>query len=110
MLSPLDVRGAGDDLAARLPRPAPVGDTAEHVEAVRAVLRAVRDGGDAAVRQLTARFDGVDVDEVRVPAAEVTRALDQVDAEVRRALERAHASITAFHRASLTERVVHVHN
>src|SRR5207237_59681 len=73
LLKRLDLRGAGDDLAARLPRPAV--DPAGPVAAVQAILADVRDRGDAAVRECTERFDGVVVDDLRVPAAEVQQAL-----------------------------------
>ena len=48
-----------------LPRP-PAEETFPS-DAVRAILDEVRAGGDEAVRALTRRFDGVDVDALRVP-------------------------------------------
>ena len=100
MLNRLDLRGIADaDLAAALPRPALAGD--EPVAAVRAILDEVRRGGDAAVRALTERWDGVVNDELRVSTAEIAEALTQVDPALRRALEEAAASIEAFHQAQL---------
>jgi histidinol dehydrogenase len=84
----------GDPLA--LPRP----NIEEEgpVAAVRSIIEEVRSGGDAAVRELTRRFDGVDVAEMRVPAAELVAALERLAPPVRAALQAAHDSIEAFHR------------
>jgi len=96
-LERLDLRGVpAAELAAAVPRP-PAG-AAFPTEAVRAVLDEVRAGGDAAVRALTARFDGVDVDELRVPAAEIDEALTSLDPALRRALQVAYERILAYHR------------
>ena len=73
------------------------------------MLAEVRDGGDDALRALIERFDGVRVDDLRVPAAEVRAALDRVPAGLREALEAAHANIAAYHAAQRRPEVVH-HN
>ncbi|MET0490402.1 MAG: histidinol dehydrogenase [Acidimicrobiales bacterium] len=94
LLTRLDRRGADDPLA-DLPRPALGGD--EPVEAVRAILADVAAGGDAAVRAQTERLDGVVLDDLRVPPATVTAALDAVDPDVRSALQQAAEEIAAYH-------------
>jgi histidinol dehydrogenase len=99
MLSPLDLRGAGSDVGARLPRPDAGGD--EPVAVVREILAAVRDKGDVAVRELTLRYDGVDLDDLRVPADVCAAALARIDAPLREALHAAHDAIEAFHRSQL---------
>ncbi|HLT69823.1 MAG TPA: histidinol dehydrogenase [Acidimicrobiales bacterium] len=106
MLRRLDLRGTGtDDLRRRLPRPA--AQTEPPVEEVRAVLAEVRERGDAALRDFAARFDGVELDDLRVPPDEVARALDEIPADLRAALEAAHANIAAYHAAQRGEEVVH---
>jgi histidinol dehydrogenase len=95
VLQRLDVRGMGADLRARLPRPS--AQVEPPIEEVRAVLADVRERGDVALRELTARFDGAEVGDLRVPPAEVAAALDAIDPSVRAALEVAHANITAYH-------------
>ena len=108
VLRRLDLRGTGSgDLRRRLPRPA--AQTEPPVDEVRAVLAAVRERGDDALRELTERFDGVRIDDIRVPVEEVTAALDAIPADLREALEVAHANIAAYHEAQCRDEVVH-HN
>src|SRR6476620_198324 len=75
VLARLDVRGARD-LRAALPAPPAGQRSSEIVGAVREILSAVRERGDAAVRELTEWFDGARVDELAVPDEERKRALD----------------------------------
>lgn len=97
MLTRLDLRGvAPGDLADLLP-PVALDDDGPRA-AVRDVLDQVRDRGDAAVRELTGRFDGVDVAETRVPSSVISAALQGIDPDVRTALEVAAAGIEDFHR------------
>ena len=99
MLERLDLRGvAGDapghDWAVVL-APPPPGD--EPVAAVREIVADVRARGDAALFDLTERFDGCAIDELRVPPAEVRAALDGAAPELRAALKYAAAEIRAYH-------------
>jgi len=98
VLSRIDARGVRD-LALALPRPSGGGASPEVVDAVRAILADVRARGDAAVRDATTRFDGVEVDEPRVPADACKEALEALDPTVRGALETAATNIDAFARA-----------
>jgi histidinol dehydrogenase len=95
VLARLDLRGRkiGDPL--ELPRPN-LGEEGP-VAAVRSIIEEVRSGGDAAVRELTRRFDGVDVAEMRVPAAELKAALERIPDDLREALQAAHDAIASFH-------------
>jgi histidinol dehydrogenase len=99
MLERLDLRGvAGDapghDWAVAL-APPPPGD--EPVAAVREIVADVRARGDAALRELTERFDGCAIDELRVPPAEVRAALEGAAPELRAALKYAAGEIRAYH-------------
>ena len=111
MLRRLDLRGTGlddvRDLRRRLPRP--TAQTEPPIEQVRAVLDEVRADGDAALRRFAERFDGVVLDDLRVPPAEVAAALDEIPADLRDALEAAHDNIAAYHGAQRGDEVVH-HN
>jgi histidinol dehydrogenase len=99
VLTRLDLRGITSGLGARLP--APEVDHAGPVAVVREVLTAVRERGDAAVRELTERFDGVVIDDLRVPDAERKAALESIEPAVREALEVASAGVLDFHRHAL---------
>src|SRR5690606_7021424 len=89
------------------PRAAPAAQTEPPVEEVRAVLAEVRERGDAALRDFAARYDGVELDDLRVSPDEVARALEEIPADLRAALEVAHANIAAYHTAQLGDEVVH---
>lgn len=72
---------------------------------VAAILADVRLRGDAALADLTARFDGHDLDQTgwQVDAATCKAAFDALDPELRGALELAAARIRAYHEAQLPE-------
>lgn len=108
MLQRLDLRGVRGDLVAVLPRPQVAGD--EPVAAVRAILDEVRTGGDDALRACTERFDGVRLDDLRVPPTECTAALAAIPPALRAALEAAADRIAAYHRATVAPEVVHRHD
>ena len=75
-------------------------ESAPEVDAVVAdVIAEVRARGDAALAELTAKFDGLDVapDGLAVTEAEVDAAVHAVPAEDRRALELAAERIAAYH-------------
>ena len=95
MLTRLDLRGHAGDLSAVLPRPS--GPDPAVTTAVREIIEAVRSGGDDALRELTHRFDGCFVDNLRVPSSELAAALDRVDPDLRAALEFAADQIISYH-------------
>ena len=104
MLNRLDLRGVPDP-SGSLPRPQVDGD--EPVAAVRSILAEVRRRGDAALIELTERFDGVVLERVRVPAEDIDAALAATPDDVRAALELARDRIRAHHETQLRAEVVH---
>ncbi|MBK5186755.1 MAG: histidinol dehydrogenase [Gemmatimonadaceae bacterium] len=70
-------------------------------ERTAAILRRVRADGDAALLSLATELDGVSLRSLEVPRDARIRALELLDAPVRRALERAARNIEAVHRAFL---------
>jgi len=94
VLTRLDLRGDAEYLA-RLPRPSDAGDAP--IEAVREILAEVRKRGDEALRELTERFDGCRIDELRVPEHELKSALADTAPDLRKALEVAAEAVGAFH-------------
>jgi len=99
VLTRIDLRGFTGDVAERLPRPTAPADGP--VEAVREILADVRGRGDAALRDLTRRFDGVELTSTRVEPAEIAAATRRVPSDVLAALEAAAESIAAYHEAQM---------
>lgn len=64
---------------------------------VLGILHAVREEGDAALRRLTAQFDGVAVDALEVTAEEIERAYEETDPDFKETLALAAKNIRAFH-------------
>ncbi|MEO6084847.1 MAG: histidinol dehydrogenase [Umezawaea sp.] len=88
MLNRTDLRGSVPspaELRAVLPRAEVNVDAILHQ--VRPMVEAVRERGVDAVQEFSERFDGVRPSSVRVPAAEITAALEGLDPAVRAALE-----------------------
>ena len=84
--------------AQALARPA-AGERQGVAEAVREIVTAVRQRGDAALREFAERFDGGAPASLRVPASEVDAAVERIGPVARSALERAAANVRRFHEA-----------
>ncbi|WP_166351360.1 histidinol dehydrogenase [Phytoactinopolyspora limicola] len=113
MIRRIDLRGrlaAGEvlDYRALVPR-APV-DVESALDAVRPICADVRHRGVAALKEYTARFDGVEVADLRVPEAALAEALDTLEPDIRAALEesitRARVVHAAQRRTDVTTTVV----
>ncbi|HTX29696.1 MAG TPA: histidinol dehydrogenase [Streptosporangiaceae bacterium] len=110
MISRIDLRGRapGDlsrtALAGVLPRAAT--DVEAAVARIRPVCDDVRQRGAQAVREYTARFDGVDLATTLVPPEALDAALAGLDPEVRRALEEAVRRTRRVHGAQLPAEIV----
>ncbi|HKR99994.1 MAG TPA: histidinol dehydrogenase, partial [Candidatus Dormibacteraeota bacterium] len=74
-------------------------------DAVREILAAVRERGDDAVRELTARLDGAQVDDLRVPVEEIDAAPGQLEPAVLEALRTAVTNVSGVAEAQLRESV-----
>ena len=90
-------------LAGVLPRAAVDVEAATHL--VRPTVEAVRRDGAAAVREATRQFDGVELTELRVPAAALHRAAEELDPDVRAALDEAIRRIRLVHDAQVPDEV-----
>ena len=95
MLRRLDLRGSVQDVRSVLPRPAVAGEGP--LEEVRAILADVRQRGDIALLEMTSRFDGADLETIRVDPAEVATAPDRVQPGVLEALEVAAEAVRRHH-------------
>ena len=101
VISRIDLRGdalpEGPALRDQLPRAD--FDVAAALEKVRPICEDVHHRGDAALIDFAERFDGVKLDQVRVPAAALQRALEELDPAVRAALEESIRRARLVHRA-----------
>ena len=86
---------------AALARPA-VEEREQTAAQVRAVIAEVRARGDDALRELTRRFDAVELGALRVSDAEMAAAGQQLSLQQRTAIERAISNVRAFHAAQRT--------
>jgi histidinol dehydrogenase len=97
VIARIDLRGSlPGDLRDVLPRAEL--DVEAALEHVRPLCEDVRHRGARAVRELTARFDGVDLPTARVPVEAIRRALDELDRKVREALEESIRRARIVHR------------
>ncbi|GGS53709.1 histidinol dehydrogenase [Planobispora rosea] len=97
MISRIDLRGAlPENLRDVLPRAEL--DVEAALEKVRPICEDVHHRGVAAIRELTARFDGVEIASTRVPAEAIARALRELDPRVRAALEESIRRARLVHR------------
>ncbi|MFI7124275.1 histidinol dehydrogenase [Nonomuraea sp. NPDC050153] len=109
MISRIDMRGSlPENLRDVLPRAEL--DVEAALEKVRPICDDVRHRGAAAVRELTARFDGVEIATTRVSAEAIDRSLRELDPRVRAALEESIRRARLVHRdqrrADVTTQVV----
>lgn len=88
-----------DASARRLTLARPEFDGGSREQAVTAILDAVRQRGDEALRELGERFDGVALDTFEVPREELEDAADHVEPALLAAIDRAMARIQTFHAA-----------
>lgn len=93
----IDLRGSSEPDLASLPRAELSVEDA--LAAVRPICEDVRERGAAAVREITARLDGVDVPHTRVSAADLAAALGALDPSVRAALTEAIRRARLVHEA-----------
>ncbi|WKU44410.1 histidinol dehydrogenase [Streptomyces sp. VNUA116] len=100
MISRIDLRGAASSEAGvdrdLLPRAEL--DVEAALEKVRPICEDVHHRGTAALIDYAERFDGVKIDRVRVPAAAITKALEELDPAVRAALEESIRRARIVHR------------
>ena len=68
-------------------------------QTVREVLEKVKNAGDAALREFSARFDKTEVDALRVSEAQIAAASARLSDELKQAMAVAMANIETFHNA-----------
>jgi len=89
-----------DERQAALRRPAVINEAARH-DAVIGIIEQVRGGGDRAIRELTSRFDDVEINEFRVSDDELRSAESELAATSIAAIDLAINNVRCFHEAQL---------
>lgn len=86
-------RAAGEPFDYRTALPRADFDVEAAVPAVHAITEAVRTGGLPAIKEMSAKFDGVERDDVRVAPEAMRRALEELDPAIRAGLEESIARL-----------------
>ncbi len=100
-IDPLDLSSLPESAAARTRQAFGAGVTP--AESVARMLADVKREGDAAVRRYAKLLDGADLDDFRIPDAELDAASRQVSPELWESLELAAERIRSFHQATLPD-------
>jgi len=74
-------------------------------EAVEEIVGSVRSGGDQALRELTARFDGITLDEIRIEESRIESAYHEVNNALVESLIEAEARISRFHEMQMPKKL-----
>ena len=98
-IDPLDLSSLPDSVVARTHQA--FGDGVSPAESVVRMLADVRSEGDAAVRRYAKLLDGADLEDFRIPDADLEAASDQVSRELWESLELAADRIRSFHQSTL---------
>lgn len=72
-------------------------------DSVKSILNEVSEGGDNKVLQLTEKFDGVKINNLRVTEAEVIAAVNSIGENLKTSIKKAFQNIDKFHREFLPE-------
>ena len=83
-----------------------VAETRELHDTVAAIIADVRSRGDVALREMAARFDGVQLGSLKVTPDEIAEAVDAVPHELKNAIAVAAKNISRFHKAQRMEEIV----
>ncbi len=81
----------------------PLFDVSDLYGKVQAILSEIRQQGDQALRDFTARFDGAELDRFKVSAEETNAAASLVSEKLKAAIDLAANNIRAFHAAQKPE-------
>ena len=106
MIRRIDLRGSAQPVDYRSVVPRADTDVAGTLEVVRPIVEAVRHRGVEAIVEYSSRFDGVEQEEITVPAAALSEALHALDPAVRAALEESIVRLRLTCEAELEDDVV----
>ena len=101
MLKQIDFRGKSGDRNALIPSSTEIGELP--IESVRDIIDQVRNSGDEALRDLTKKFDGFSLEDLRVDEKTIEKAYDSVSKEFKDALNASAEAIMRYQKAQLGE-------
>lgn len=81
----------------------PYVDNGVVLSSVQNILNNVKQKGDAAVKELTQKFDGVLLDSFEVCEAEIAEATNELSEALKKAIQQAKTNIEKFHNAQISE-------
>jgi histidinol dehydrogenase len=80
----------------------PYFDNSAVLNSVQSILSEVKNGGDKAIKELIKKFEGVEIDNFLVSEQEIREAINQLPAELKKAIQEASKNIEFFHQKQLT--------
>lgn len=78
-------------------------ETGDYAQVVQEIIEKVKEDGDQALIEYSAKFDGATVNQLKVSETEIDEALKQVEAKFLAVLEKAKKNITEFHEKQVTQ-------
>lgn len=81
----------------------PYVDNATVLQQVQSILAAVKGEGDAAIKRFSKQFDGVELNQLQVPVAEIAAAEKEISEDLKKAIQQAKSNIETFHQAQLPQ-------
>ncbi|WMW22427.1 histidinol dehydrogenase [Methanolobus mangrovi] len=81
------------------------GELADVGDTVAAILKDVKQNGDAALREYTKKFDGADIEAIEISKEEIDEAVKNVDPALLAHLEFAASNIRKFHEAQMPKKM-----
>jgi len=76
-------------------------DSSEVLQPVQEIISNVRKNKDKALHDYTLKFDKADITELRVPEETIEKSIENIDANLKKALEDARDNISKFHEAQI---------
>ncbi|MEY3118926.1 MAG: hypothetical protein RIT30_858, partial [Bacteroidota bacterium] len=79
----------------------PTIDAAQLHDKVNAIIKEVVVSGDAAIKKLTLQFDGISINEFKVPVKKIAAAENLISAALKTAIQLAKVNIEIFHNSQI---------
>jgi histidinol dehydrogenase len=79
----------------------PTIDAAQLNDKVNTIIKEVVVGGDAAIKKLTLQFDGISINELKVPVEKIAAAENLISAGLKTAIQLAKVNIEVFHHSQI---------